>query len=41
MFVQLKDASGFEGFLDITGEVREEFFQIGKNAKKADKPYSK
>lgn len=34
-FVQLKDESGIEDFLDIKGEVREEFFQIGQSLKKA------
>jgi len=34
-FVQLKDESGVEDFLDIKGEVREEFFQIGENVKKS------
>lgn len=34
-FVQLKDENGVEDFLDINGEVREEFFQIGENVKKA------
>lgn len=34
-FVQLKDVSGIEDFLDIMGEVREEFFQIGQSVKKA------
>jgi diadenosine tetraphosphate (Ap4A) HIT family hydrolase len=34
-FVQLKDESGIEDFLDIKGEVREEFFQIGQSVKKA------
>lgn len=34
-FVQLKDESGIEDFLDIKGEAREEFFQIGENVKKA------
>jgi diadenosine tetraphosphate (Ap4A) HIT family hydrolase len=33
-FVQLKDESGIEDFLDIKGEMREEFFQIGQNVKK-------
>jgi diadenosine tetraphosphate (Ap4A) HIT family hydrolase len=35
VFVQLKDEKGVEDFLDIQGEVREEFFQIGQNVKKA------
>lgn len=35
MFVQLKVDNGIEDFLDITGEVREEFFQIGQRVKKA------
>ena len=34
-FVQLKDKSGIEDFLDISVEVREEFFQIGQSVKKA------
>lgn len=34
-FVQLKDHGGIEDFLDIKGEVREEFFQIGQSVKKA------
>lgn len=35
VFVQLKDETGFDDFLDIQGDVREEFFQIGQNLKKA------
>ncbi len=35
VFVQLKNENGVEDFLDIQGEVREEFFQIGQNVKKA------
>lgn len=35
VFVLLKDAQGVEDFLAIDGEVREEFFLIGKNVKKA------
>jgi diadenosine tetraphosphate (Ap4A) HIT family hydrolase len=35
VFVQLKDEKGVEDFLDIQGQVREEFFQIGQNVKKA------
>lgn len=35
VFVQLKDEKGIEEFLDIQGEVREEFFQIGQKVKKA------
>lgn len=34
-FVQLKDESGIEDFMDIKGEVREEFFQIGQHVKQA------
>ena len=34
-FVQLKNESGVEDFMDIKGEVREEFFQIGQNVKQA------
>jgi diadenosine tetraphosphate (Ap4A) HIT family hydrolase len=34
-FVQLKDATGVDDFLDIKGAVREEFFQIGENINKA------
>lgn len=37
VFVQLKDEKGVEDFLDIQGQVREEFFQIGQNIKKAVK----
>lgn len=35
VFVQLKDEKGVEDFLDIQGQVREEFFEIGQNVKKA------
>ena len=35
VFIQLKDEKGVDDFLDIQGEVREEFFQIGQNVKKA------
>ena len=35
VFVQLKDETGVNDFLDIQGDVREEFFQIGQNLKKA------
>ena len=35
VFVQLKTENSVEDFLDIQGEVREEFFQIGQNVKKA------
>lgn len=35
VFAQLKDEKEIEDFLDIQGEVREEFFQIGQNVKKA------
>lgn len=34
-FVQLKDKGNVEDFLDIKGEVREEFFQIGDDLKLA------
>lgn len=34
-FVQLKDASGVDDFLAIEGEVRDEFFAIGKSIKAA------
>lgn len=34
-FVQLKEESGIEDFLDIKEEAREEFFQIGQSIKKA------
>lgn len=34
-FLQLKDENGMEDFLDIKGDVREEFFQIGEKVKKA------
>lgn len=34
-FVQLKDENGIEDFMDIKGEVREEFFQIGQLVKQA------
>lgn len=34
-FVQLKNESGIEDFMDIKGEVREEFFQIGQFVKQA------
>jgi diadenosine tetraphosphate (Ap4A) HIT family hydrolase len=35
VFVQLKDEKGVEDFLDIQGQVREEFFQIGQHVKHA------
>lgn len=35
VFVQLKDNKGVEDFLDIDGEVREEFFLIGSKIKSA------
>jgi diadenosine tetraphosphate (Ap4A) HIT family hydrolase len=35
IFVQLKDESGVEDFLDIQEAVRDEFFQIGNQVKKA------
>lgn len=34
-FLQLRDQSGVEDFLDIKEEVGEEFFQIGQNVKQA------
>lgn len=34
-FVQLKDKNGIEDFLDIKGDVCEEFFRIGQSIKKA------
>ena len=34
-FVQLKDESGIEDFIDIKEEVRDEFFQICQNVNKA------
>lgn len=33
VFVQLKDEKGIEDFLDIQGEMREEFFLIGSKVK--------
>ena len=35
VFVQLKEDESVEDFLDIEGEVRDEFFQIGKEIKTA------
>jgi len=35
VFVLLKDEKGVEDFLDIKGEVRDEFFLIGERVKKA------
>ncbi|OJU81615.1 MAG: hypothetical protein BGO10_08385 [Chlamydia sp. 32-24] len=35
VFVQLKDEKGIEDFLDIDGEVRDEFFLIGSKIKQA------
>lgn len=35
VFVQLKDEKGVEDFLDIDGEVRDEFFLIGSKIKQA------
>ncbi len=35
VFVQLKDEKDVEDFLDIQGEIRDEFFIIGKKIKKA------
>lgn len=35
VFVQLRDDKGVEDFLDIKGQVRDEFFEIGENVKKA------
>lgn len=35
VFVQLREDKGAEDFLAIEGEVREEFFQIGQEVKKA------
>lgn len=35
VFIQLKDQSEIEDFLDIQGEVREEFFKIGHSVKRA------
>ncbi len=35
VFVQLKDDKDVEDFLDIQGEVRNEFFEIGEEIKKA------
>jgi diadenosine tetraphosphate (Ap4A) HIT family hydrolase len=35
VFVQLKKADGIDDFLDIKGEVRDEFFRIGEEIKSA------
>jgi len=35
VFVQLKEDEGVKDFLDIKGEVRDEFFQIGEEVKRA------
>lgn len=41
VFIQLKQDNGIDDFLSIEGEVREEFFQIGKEVKAALKILSK